>query len=105
VEHHQSYNFQISSNFLHQYIQPVDKTTATTMAEDKELDGLVDAFAAAGPSSKGKKEVTYADFEKMLNETPLFMRSSPEGMEDNEVLQGLRSLVFEGEGDGMSFFT
>lgn len=72
------------------------------MAEDNELDGLVDAFAAAGPSSK--KEVTYADFEKMLNETPLFMRSSPEGMEDNEVLQGLRSLVFEGEGDGKSYF-
>jgi hypothetical protein len=70
------------------------------MAEDKELDSLVDAFAMAGPSTGKKREVTYADFEKMLNETPLFMQSSPEGMEDNEVLQGLRSLVFDGEGDG-----
>lgn len=72
------------------------------MATDQEVDSMVDAFAAApaGPSSKSKKEVTYADFEKMLNETPLFMRSSPEGMEDNEVLQGLRSLIFDGEGDG-----
>lgn len=73
------------------------------MSTEQEIDSLVDAFAAqpAGPSSK-KKEVTYADFEKMLDETPLFMRSSPEGMEDNEVLQGLRSLIFEGEGDGKS---
>lgn len=75
------------------------------MSTDNEVDSLVDAFAAsgagpAGPSSAGKKEVTYADFEKMLNETPLFMQSTPEGMEENEVLQGLRSLVFEGEGDG-----
>ena len=71
------------------------------MADDKEMDSLVDAFAVAGPSGK-KKEVTYADFEKMLNETPIFMSASPEGlgMEDNDVLQGLRSLVFEGEGDG-----
>jgi hypothetical protein len=72
------------------------------MSTDKEIDSLVDAFGAsnAGPSTASKKEVTYADFEKMLNETPLFMQSTPEGMEDNEVLQGLRSLVFEGEGDG-----
>jgi hypothetical protein len=72
------------------------------MAEDKELDSLVDAFAVAGPSTGKKREVTYADFEKMLNETPLFMSASPDGlgMEENEVLQGLRSLVFDGEGDG-----
>lgn len=75
------------------------------MATDQEIDSLVDAFASSrsGPSGSGagpKKEVTYADFEKMLDETPLFMRSTPEGMEDNEVLQGLRSLIFEGEGDG-----
>lgn len=72
------------------------------MTTDQEIDSLVDAFGAsrAGPSTGSKKEVTYADFQKMLDETPLFMRSTPEGMEDNEVLQGLRSLVFEGEGDG-----
>jgi hypothetical protein len=75
---------------------------SSKMATEQEIDSLVDAFSAsgsgAGPSTK--KEVTYADFEKMLSETPLFMQSTPEGMEDNEVLQGLRSLVFEGEGDG-----
>lgn len=81
------------------------KIIQTAMSTEQEIDSLVDAFSAsrAGPSGS-KKEVTYADFEKMLDETPLFMRSTPEGMEDNEVLQGLRSLIFEGEGDGQSLY-
>ena len=73
------------------------------MSTDQEMDSLVDAFAAAPAGPSSKKEVTYADFEKMLNETPLFMQSSPEGMDDNEVLQGLRSLIFDGEGDGQCY--
>jgi hypothetical protein len=76
-------------------------TTNLNMSGDKELESLVDMFAAAGPSTTApKKEVTYADFQKMLDETPLFMRDAPEDGSDNPVLEGLRSLIFEGEGDG-----
>ena len=42
------------------------------------------------------------DFEKLLDSTPLFMRETPsagEG-EENEVLEALRSLMFQGDGDG-----
>lgn len=74
---------------------------------DKELDDLVDMMssAAAGPSTtapKPKKEVTYDEFQKMLDETPLFMREAPADGTDNPVLEGLRSLIFEGGGDGTS---
>jgi hypothetical protein len=40
------------------------------------------------------------DFQDVLDSTPLFMREAPETSEDNEVLQALQSLMFEGEGDG-----
>ena len=40
------------------------------------------------------------DFEKVLDSTPLFMRDTPVGGEENEVLEALRSLMFEGDGDG-----
>ncbi len=45
-----------------------------------------------------------AEFEKVLDTTPLFMRQTPSGQEgeENEVLEALRSLIFEGEGDGES---
>jgi len=58
----------------------------------------------AGPSRKPKREVTMAEFEKVLDTTPLFMRQTPSGQEgeENEVLEALRSLIFEGEGDGES---
>lgn len=83
---------------------------------DNDLDALIDSFAktrridgtegegssVAGPSRASKKDVTYEDFQKVLDSTPLFMRETPEGSEDNPVLEALRSLVFEGDGDGGS---
>lgn len=63
------------------------------------MDKILDAMAAAGPSS-GKKEVTYEDFQKMMDSTPLFMRETPADDDDNPVLQGLRTLMMDGEGDG-----
>ena len=71
------------------------------------LDQLVDSYAAqrlAGPAGK-KKEVTVQDFQKVLDSTPLFMSQTPESVDNEEgnyVMEALRSLVFEGEGDGMS---
>lgn len=65
---------------------------------DKVLDKMAKASSEAGPSKK--KEVTYAEFQAMLDSTPLFMRETPEDDEDNEVLQALKTLVFDGEGDG-----
>ncbi|GFZ42748.1 hypothetical protein JCM24511_00466 [Saitozyma sp. JCM 24511] len=74
------------------------------MSDDKALDSMFDAMmAAAGPSQGKKKEVTYAEFQAMLDSTPLFMRETPkDGAADgegNDVLEALKSLVFEGEGD------
>lgn len=78
---------------------------------DADFDKLIDSFARSrtsddtgnadpGPSRASKKEVTYDDFQKVLDSTPLFMRETPDGAEENPVLDALRSLVFEGEGDG-----
>jgi hypothetical protein len=82
-----------------------DRSDTNDMSDDKALDSMFDAMmAAAGPSQGKKKEVTYAEFQAMLDSTPLFMRETPkdgaaEG-EGNDVLEALKSLVFEGEGDG-----
>lgn len=72
------------------------------MTHDVSIDKILAAMpsSAAGPSRKPQKDVTVADFEKILDTTPLFMRETPANGEDNEVLEALRSLVFEGEGDG-----
>jgi len=65
------------------------------------LDAIINAHAEAGPSRPQKQDVTYDDFQSMLDNTPLFMKATPqEGVEDDGVLEALRSLVFEGDGDG-----
>jgi hypothetical protein len=65
------------------------------------LDAIINAHSAAGPSRPQKQDVTYDQFQSMLDSTPLFMRETPkEGAEDDGVLEALRSLVFEGDGDG-----
>lgn len=78
---------------------------------DQAIDTLIDQFtrskalqdaSGTGPALPQRKEVTVEDFQKVLDSTPLFMRETPEEMEDNPVLDALRSLVFEGEGDGTS---
>lgn len=64
------------------------------------LDQILNSYAAQAGTG-AKREVTVADFEKVLESTPLFMRETPKGVDDdNYVLEALRSLVFEGEGDG-----
>lgn len=66
------------------------------------LDAIIDAHAAAGPSRKPQKDVTYDQFQAMLDSTPLFMRETPTtGQDDTGVLDALKTLVFDGEGDGM----
>jgi hypothetical protein len=68
---------------------------------DEDLDKLFSAFASAANGGK-KKEYDYDDFRKMMDETPLFMRETPtEVSEENAyVLEALKSLAFEGDGDG-----
>ena len=73
------------------------------MSQEPSLDKVLDAMSAqsaAGPSRPSKKETTLADFENVLDSTPLFMRETPKDGTDNEALEALRSLAFEGEGDG-----
>ena len=69
------------------------------------IDQLVNSYAAqrqAGPETKSR-EVTVEDFQKVLDSTPLFMNQTPDSVdneESNYVMEALRSLVFDGEGDG-----
>lgn len=65
------------------------------------LDAVIDAHAAvAGPSRKQPKDVTYEQFQAMLDSTPLFMRETPTGEDETGILDALKTLVFDGEGDG-----
>ncbi|OXH21002.1 TPR repeat protein [Cryptococcus neoformans] len=81
-------------------------SAGATQSDDGFLDQLiasmpkstVPAESGVGPAAP-KKEVTVEDFEKLLDSTPLFMRETPKDGDDNPVLEALRSLVFEGEGD------
>ncbi|WVF67084.1 hypothetical protein IAT40_001829 [Kwoniella sp. CBS 6097] len=75
---------------------------------DDLLDKLINSYPSSssttppasgvGPSAP-KKEVTYEDFQRVLDSTPLFMRETPKEGETSDVLEALRTLVFEGEGD------
>ncbi|WVQ78772.1 hypothetical protein IAT38_000863 [Cryptococcus sp. DSM 104549] len=75
-------------------------------SDDALLDQLIAAMprstepaaSGIGPSAP-KKEVTYEDFQKVLDSTPLFMRETPDAADENPLLEALRSLVFEGEGE------
>ncbi|OCF39601.1 TPR repeat protein [Kwoniella heveanensis CBS 569] len=81
---------------------------ASSSKHDDLLDKLISAYPSSstvppasgvGPSAPGKKEVTYEDFQRVLDSTPLFMRETPKEGETSDVLEALRTLVFEGEGD------
>ncbi|OCF58075.1 hypothetical protein L486_04104 [Kwoniella mangroviensis CBS 10435] len=76
--------------------------------QDDLLDTLLHSYstASASGSVKGpgigpekKKEYGYKDFEAVLESTPIFMKETPKDGETNDVLEALRTLVFEGEGD------
>ena len=70
------------------------------MSHDDNLEKVVAALHPAGPPKRDTKEYTMKDFQAVLDSTPLFMSQTPDNSEDNEVLQALQSLMFEGEGDG-----
>jgi hypothetical protein len=54
------------------------------------------------PVPEPRKQKTMADVEDIFNSTPLFMRELPADGEENTSLEALKSLVFEGTGDGES---
>ncbi|BEJ13279.1 hypothetical protein CspHIS471_0304530 [Cutaneotrichosporon sp. HIS471] len=69
---------------------------------DREHDASIDKVLNAMARAKGdgpRKPVTYDEFQKVLDSTPLFMRETPKETEGDYVLEALKSLVFEGEGD------
>lgn len=71
---------------------------------DESLDKVMEAFAAsrAGPDAPKREPVGYEEFQKIVDSTPLFMRETPSDadVEGDYVLEALKSLVFDGEGDG-----
>ncbi|KAK8861441.1 hypothetical protein IAR55_002260 [Kwoniella newhampshirensis] len=88
----------------------IEETPA--QSDDALLDQLISSFPSSSTSTYSKptvdgeigpaapsKDVTYEDFQKVLDSTPLFMRETPADGDDNPILEALRSLVFEGEGD------
>ncbi|WWC60175.1 uncharacterized protein I303_102740 [Kwoniella dejecticola CBS 10117] len=52
---------------------------------------------SSGPEKK--KEYGYEYFKAILESTPIFMKETPKDGESNDVLEALRTLVFDGEGD------
>jgi hypothetical protein len=63
-----------------------------------DIGDIIDGLRVAGPSAKPKQGMK--DIQHILDSTPLFMRELPENSEDNPMLEALKSLVFDGEGDG-----
>lgn len=66
-----------------------------------DIDKVLDAMASRPQGPTPKEPMTMKDFQKVLDSTPLFMRETPKGEEDNEVMDALQSLIFDGDGDGM----
>lgn len=75
-------------------------STANGSSEPSTANGHSEPSAPApkvGPEPRQKK--TMADMDKIFDESPLFMRKAPEGGEDNDALEALKTLIFEGDGD------
>lgn len=91
----------ITTTIMSESSEPAPPATSAA-SHDASLDKVLNAMSASrsGPEAAKKKEYTYADLQKVLDETPLFMRETPKESGDNYVLEALKSLVFEGEGDG-----
>ncbi|WVQ94540.1 hypothetical protein IAU59_001619 [Kwoniella sp. CBS 9459] len=88
-------------------IAEINEPEVADTKHDDLLDKLISSYPSSstvppasgvGPSAP-KKEVTYEDFQRVLDSTPLFMRETPKEGETSDVLEALRTLVFEGEGD------
>lgn len=80
----------------------LDTKSDEPMDLNSALEQMAKARAAQYAADRGpKKEVTYEEFQKMIDSTPLFMRETPkESGEDNYVLEALKSMMFDGDGDG-----
>lgn len=52
-------------------------------------------------SGPGPQEIDYDAKFKELQSHPLFMRELPDDSEDNEQLEALKSLIYDGEPDGL----
>lgn len=85
----------------------MDTGSDTPMDLNSALEQMAKARAAQyGADRAPKKEVTYEEFQKMIDSTPLFMRETPKDAgEDNYVLEALKSMMFDGDGDGESAMT
>ncbi len=87
-----------------QHFVDADSIPSPTMADDKHdesIDKLLEAMVRTREADgTPRKPVTYDEFQKVLDSTPLFMRETPKETEGDYVLEALKSLVFEGEGDG-----
>ncbi|WVW80005.1 hypothetical protein I302_101978 [Kwoniella bestiolae CBS 10118] len=79
--------------------------------QDDLLDTLLSSYSTTSASNsvngpgigpEKKKEYGYQDFENLLESTPIFMNQTPKDGETNDVLEALRTLVFEGEGDDVA---
>lgn len=66
-----------------------------------EVDDAVAKLAEIGQTGvkPSLAEPRRAPTEKELNETPLFMKSLPENYQDNDTIQALQSLTFDGSPD------
>lgn len=74
-----------------------------TLVDDKSSVTAVEQEPT--PTSVGpapRKQKTMADLEDLFENSPLFMRKAPEPGVENEALDALKSLVFDGTGDGKS---
>ena len=80
----------------------LDTKSDEPMDLNSALEQMAKARAAQYAADRQpKKEVTYEEFQKMIDSTPLFMRETPkESGEDNYVLEALKSMMFDGDGDG-----
>ncbi len=69
-------------------------------AQEEEVPTVEEATAVPGPAPR--KKTTMADLDDIFDKSPIFMRKAPEAGEENPAFDALRSLVFEGTGDGKS---
>ncbi len=69
---------------------------------EADLDKVMDAMSSRPVGPIPREKTTMKEFQKVIDSTPLFMRETPtqgDG-EENEVMEALKSLIFEGDPDG-----
>ena len=75
---------------------PNGNTEPTTVAQPEAKDSAVNRSSGTGPAPKASKNL-----DELFDSVPLFMRESPTADgEENETLEALKSLIFDGTPDG-----